>query len=105
VDTPPTAEVPDSTAPAWIEAASYTTVEEARLAQGLLLERGIPSEVLDRHLVQFPLPQVDEAEVLLLVPPELGERADVVLAEAEAGVTALAAEVELEPPDSEEPEP
>jgi hypothetical protein len=99
VNVPPAAtEGPAAPGPAWVEVASYTTVEEATLAQGVLNEQDIPAEVVDRHVVLNPFPQVDEAEVLLLVPPELAERADAVLAEAESGRDAL---VE----DSEPPEP
>ena len=75
--------------PEWVEIASYTTGEEARLAQGLLKEQGISAEVVDKHVVLNPFPQVDEAEVLLLVPPEHAEQADAVLARAEAGEDAL----------------
>ncbi|MFI5165089.1 MAG: hypothetical protein ACHQQS_00555 [Thermoanaerobaculales bacterium] len=99
MNVPPAAtEGPAAPGPAWVEVASYTTVEEATLAQGVLNEQDIPAEVVDRHVVLNPFPQVDEAEVLLLVPPELAERADAVLAEAESGRDAL---VE----DSEPPEP
>jgi hypothetical protein len=100
VDVPPrAASGPATPGPPWVEVASYTTVEEATLAQGLLNEGGIPAEVVDRHVVLNPFPQVDEAEVLLLVPPELAERADAVLAEAESGSATLAEDAE--PPDPE----
>jgi len=82
---PPSPARPAEPGPEWVEVAGYTTVEEARLAQGLLLEQGIPAEVVDKHVVLNPFPQVDEAEVLLLVPPEDADRADEVLARAEAG--------------------
>ncbi|MGD1146715.1 MAG: hypothetical protein ABR961_02045 [Thermoanaerobaculaceae bacterium] len=77
--------------------ASYTTVEEARLAQGLLEEHGIAAEVVDKHVVLNPFPQVDEAEVLLLVGPDNAERADTVLAQADAGEDTLPEDVEAEP--------
>jgi hypothetical protein len=80
---------PAEPGPEWVEIASYTTAEEARLAQGLLQEQDIPAEVIDKHVVLNPFPQVDEAEVLLLVPPEQAEQADAVLARAEAGEDAL----------------
>ena len=80
---------PAESRPEWVEIASYTTAEEARLAQGLLQEQDIPAEVIDKHVVLNPFPQVDEAEVLLLVPPEQAEQADAVLARAEAGEDAL----------------
>jgi hypothetical protein len=79
-----------------VEIASYTTGEEARLAQGLLQERGIPAEVVDKHVVLNPFPQVDEAEVLLLVPPEQADSADEVLARAEAGEDRLPEDAEPE---------
>jgi hypothetical protein len=80
---------PAEPGPEWVEIASYTTAEEARLAQGLLQEQDIPAEVIDKHVVLNPFPKVDEAEVLLLVPPEQAEQADAVLARAEAGEDAL----------------
>ncbi len=75
--------------PEWVEAGRYPTLEEAHLAKGLLLEREIASEVVDKHVVLNPFPQVDEAEVLLLVAPVDLERATAVLAEAEAGEDVL----------------
>jgi len=86
---PPETEQLPEPGPEWVEIAGYTTVEEARLAQGLLEEQGIPAEVVDKHVVLNPFPQVDEAEVLLLVAPEDLDRADAALAEAEAGRDAL----------------
>ncbi len=83
--------------PAWVEVASYTTAEEAHLAQGLLADEGIAAEVVDRHVVLNPFPQVDEAEVLLLVAPADAERADAVLAEAEAGEDAIPEDTETDP--------
>ncbi len=94
---PPADETPVRPGPEWAEVASYATVEEARLAAGLLEENGIPATVVDRHVVLNPFPQVDEAGVLLLVSPENAERADAVLAEAEAGEDALPADVDTEP--------
>lgn len=93
---PPGPERPAKPGPEWVEIASYPTGEEARLAQGLLHEQGIPAEVVDKHVVLNPFPQVDEAEVQLLVPPEEADRADEVLARAEAG--------EDELPEDSEPE-
>jgi hypothetical protein len=93
---PPGPEGPAKPGPEWIEIASYPTGEEARLAQGLLQEQGIPAEVVDKHVVLSPFPQVDEAEVQLLVPPVEADRADEVLARAEAG--------EDELPEDSEPE-
>lgn len=97
VSTPPK-EVERPTGPGgeWVEIASYRTAEEARLAQGLLQEQGIPAEVVDKHVVLNPFPQVDEAQVLLLVPPEEADRADEVLARAEAGEDLLPEDVEPE---------
>jgi hypothetical protein len=95
VDAPPeTAQPPVDPGPAWVEVASYTTAEEARLAQGLLEERGIAVELVDKHVVLNLFPQVDEAEVLLLVPPADVERADAALADAEAGADALPEDLE-----------
>jgi hypothetical protein len=98
VDAPPAAQQPPAEpGPAWVNIASYTTAEEAQLARGLLEEQGIAAEVVDRHVVMNPFPQVDEAEVLLLVAPEDAERADVVLAQAEAGEDALPDDSETDP--------
>jgi hypothetical protein len=97
VDTPPPRPgQPVEPGPEWVEIASYRTGEEARLAQGLLHEQGIPAEVLDKHVVLNPFPQVDEAEVLLLVPPDEADRADEVLARAEAGEDKLPEDAEPE---------
>lgn len=98
---PPSPERPAQPGPEWVEVAGYTTVEEARLAQGLLLEEGIPAEVVDRHVVLSPFPQVDEAEVLLLVPPEDADRADGLLARAEAGEDELPEDADAGSPDGE----
>ena len=92
---------PAESRPEWVEIASYTTAEEARLAQGLLQEQDIPAEVIDKHVVLNPFPQVDEAEVLLLVPPEQAEQADAVLARAEAGEDALPEDADTGPEKSE----
>ncbi len=98
VDAPPAAQQPPAEpGPAWVDIASYATAEEAQLARGLLEEQGIAAEVVDRHVVMNPFPQVDEAEVLLLVAPEDAERADVVLAQAEAGEDALPDDSETDP--------
>jgi len=96
-DTPPAGGAPSAPGPEWVEVAAYTTGEEAHLAQGLLAERGIAAEVVDRHVVLNPFPQVDEAEVLLLVAPEDAERADAVLAEAEAGEDTIGEDADTEP--------
>lgn len=97
VSKPPTRpEQPAEPGPEWVEIASYTTGEEARLAQGLLQQQGIPAEVVDKHVVLNPFPQVDEAEVLLLVPPEQADRADEVLASAEVGEDRLPEDAEPE---------
>ena len=93
---PPGSAAPAEAGPEWVEVAGYTTVEEARLAQGLLEEQGIPAEVVDKHVVLNPFPQVDEAEVLLLVAPADLDRADAVLAEAEAGRDVLPEDAETE---------
>ncbi len=99
VSTPPLGpKRPAEPGPEWVEIASYTTVEEARLAQGLLQERDIPAEVVDKHVVLNPFPQVDEAGVLLLVPPDRAELADEVLARAEAGEDELPADDDAETP-------
>ena len=103
VETPPPAE--EGTAapgPEWAEIASYTTVEEARLAQGLLLDEGIRAEVVDKHVVLNPFPQIDEAEVVLLVAPDDAARADAVLERAEAGADTLAEDVEVGPDETED---
>ncbi len=92
---------PAGPGPEWVEIASYTTAEEARLAQGLLQEQDIPAEVIDKHVVLNPFPQVDEAEVLLLVPPEHAEQADAVLGRAEAGEDALPEDADTGPEKSE----
>jgi hypothetical protein len=63
----------------------YTTEDEARIAQGLLAEKGIEAEVVSRQVVLYPFPQADTAEVLLLVAPTDLERADRELERAEAG--------------------
>lgn len=83
--------------PEWVGVASYRTFEEARLAQGLLREEGIRAEVVDKHVVLNPFPQVDEAEVILLVAPADATRAEAVLARAEAGADTLAEDVEVDP--------
>lgn len=102
VSTPPKkSEQPTEPGGEWVEIASYRTVEEARLAQGLLQEQGIPAEVVDKHVVLNPFPQIDEAQVLLLVPPEEADRADEVLARAEAGEDLLPEDVEPEGSDGE----
>jgi hypothetical protein len=98
---PPNPERPRRPGPEWVEVAGYTTVEEARFAQGLLLEEEIPAEVVDKHVVLNPFPQVDEAEVLLLVPPEHADRADGLLARAEAGEEELSEDTDAGPPDGE----
>jgi hypothetical protein len=91
---PPGTERPAEPGPEWVEVAGYTTVEEARFAQGLLQEQGIRAEVVDKHVVAYPFPQTDEAEVLLLVAPADLDRADAMLAEAETGRDALAEEAD-----------
>jgi hypothetical protein len=63
------------------------------------LEEGIPAEVVDKHVVLNPFPQVDEAEVLLLVPPEDADRADGLLARAEAGEDELSEDTDAGSPD------
>ncbi len=97
VDRPPDGvKRPARPEPEWVETARYPTTEEAHLAQGLLRERGIASEVVDKHVVLNPFPQVDEAEVLLLVAPGDRERAGAVLAEAEAGEDTLPEDADTE---------
>ena len=93
----PSVQTPPEPGPAWVEVASYTTVEEAHLAQGLLEDHGIAAEVVDRHVVLNPFPQVDEAEVLLLVGPEDADRADALLAQADAGEDTIPEDVDAEP--------
>jgi hypothetical protein len=93
---PPGTEQPAEPGPEWVEVAGYTTVEEARLAQGLLQEQAIPAEVVDKHVVAYPFPQADQGEVLLLVAPSDLERADAVLAQAEAGEDTLPEDAETE---------
>ena len=97
-DAPPAgSQPPAEPGPEWVDVASYTTAEEAHLARGLLAEQGIAAEVVDRHVVMNPFPQVDEAEVLLLVAPEDAERADAVLAQAESGEDTLGEDGEADP--------
>ncbi len=91
---PPGTEPVAEPGPEWVQVAGYTTLEEARLAQGLLGEQGIAAEVMDKHIVAYPFPHTDAGEVLLLVAPADRERADAVLAEAEAGRDALAEDAE-----------
>jgi len=69
----------------WVAVAGYATDEEARLAQGLLAERGIPAAVVNHQAKVYPFPQVDVAEVELLVAPADLERADRELERAETG--------------------
>lgn len=85
VAAPPAAAEVVRPGPEWIAVGGYTTSEEAHLAKGLLAERGIPAAVVDRHVVLYPFPEADTAEVLLLVAPEDVDRADAELARAEAG--------------------
>jgi hypothetical protein len=65
------------------------TAEEAELARGLLIGVGIPSAVVDRHVVAYPVPQVDAVRVTLLVPPGQVAAAITVLDRAEAGEAML----------------
>lgn len=103
VETPPTQPGgPAVPGPEWVDVASYTTIEEARLAQGLLLEEGIRAEVVDKHVVLNPFPQIDEAEVVLLVAPADAKRADAALERAEAGTDTLADDVEVDPDGTED---
>lgn len=85
VDAPPPAESAAAHGQEWVAVGGYTTEDEARIAQGLLAEKGIPAEVANRQVVLYPFPQADTAEVLLLVAPEDLERADRELERAEAG--------------------
>jgi hypothetical protein len=88
VATPP-AEHADEHGPEWVAVGGYTTEDEARIAQGLLAEKGIEAEVVSRQVVLYPFPQADTAEVLLLVAPADLERADRELERAEAGEDAV----------------
>lgn len=85
VEAPPPAEAAVEHGPEWVAVAGYTTDDEARIAQGLLAEKGIPAAVVNRQVVLYPFPQADTAEVLLLVAPADLERADIELEHAEAG--------------------
>ncbi len=83
---PPT---PEPVGPEWAPVAVFVTTEEAELARGLLAGVGIPSAVVDRHVVEMPVPQVDTARITLLVPPEQLAAATTVLDRAEAGEVML----------------
>ncbi len=98
-NTPPPAPEPTRTpGPEWVAVAGFDTDEEAHIAKGRLGDAGISAEVVDKHVVLYPFPQVDEAEVLLLVPPEEVERAEAVLDEVAAGADELPEEdIEVEP--------
>ena len=85
VAAPPPAEEDVKPGPEWVAVGGYTSDEEAWMAHGLLAEKGIRAAVVDRHVVLYPFPAADTAEVLLLVAPEDAERADQELARAEAG--------------------
>jgi hypothetical protein len=80
---------PPPTGPEWTPVAMFVTAEEANLARGLLAGVGIPSTVVDRHVVAYPVPQVDAARITLLVPPEQLAAAATVLDRAEAGEVML----------------
>jgi hypothetical protein len=80
---------PPPPGPEWTPVASFVTAEEAGLARGLLAGVGIPSAVVDRHVVEMPVPQVDTARITLLVPPEQVAAATTVLDRAEAGEVML----------------
>ncbi len=98
VGTPPEARPPAGVGPEWVAVAGFDTDEEAHLARGRLGDAGISAEVVDKHVVLYPFPQVDEAEVLVLVPPEEVERAKAVLDEVAAGADELPEEdIEVEP--------
>lgn len=73
----------------WVPVASFVTAEEAGLARGLLAGVGIAAAVVDRHVVELPVPQVDTARITLLVPPEQAAAAATVLERAEAGEVML----------------
>ena len=81
--------VPPPTGPEWSPVATFVTAEEANLARGLLAGVGIPSAVVDRHVVEMPVPQVDTTRVTLLVPPEQVAAATTVLDRAEEGEVML----------------
>jgi hypothetical protein len=85
----PPAERAEEHGPEWVAAAGFTGEDEARIAQGLLAEKGIAAEVVSRQVVLYPFPQADAAEVLLLVAPADLERADRELERAEAGEDAV----------------
>jgi hypothetical protein len=94
---------PPPVGPEWAPVATFVTAEEANLARGLLAGVGIPSAVVDRHVVEMPVPQVDTARVTLLVPPEQVAAATTVLDRAEAGEAMLPEEdLELEAGGEEE---
>jgi hypothetical protein len=98
---PPPAALP--VGPEWSPVATFVTAEEASLARGLLAGVGIPSAVVDRHVVEMPVPQVDTVRVTLLVPPEQVAAATTVLDRAEAGEAMLPEEdLEVEPDGGEE---
>jgi hypothetical protein len=94
---------PSPAGPEWEPVATFVTAEEAGLARGLLAGVGIPSAVVDRHVVEMPVPQVDTARVVLLVPPEQVAAATTVLDRAEAGEVTLPEEdLEVEADEGEE---
>lgn len=96
VAAPPPAPPPPG--PEWAPVASFVTAEEAGLARGLLAGVGIPSAVVDRHVVEMPVPQVDTTRIVLVVPPEQVAAATTVLDRAEAGEVMLPEEdLEVEP--------
>ena len=82
--------------PEWVPVAGYATEDEAVLAAGVLAQEGIGAEVVNKHVVLYPFPLADEAEVLVVVKPADLERADAVLAGVEAGAEQLG-ESEPEP--------
>ncbi|MBP1619776.1 MAG: hypothetical protein H6Q02_543 [Acidobacteria bacterium] len=95
---------PAAPGPEWVPVASFVTAEEAGLARGLLAGVGIAAAVVDRHVVELPVPQVDAAVVVLLVPPDQVEAAATVLDRAEAGEVMLPEEdLEVEKAGEEEP--
>lgn len=71
--------------PEWVEVGTYTSEEEAELAQGFLLDAGIAAEIVDKEFRSYPVGKGIRDEILLVVPPEALEQARELLDEAASG--------------------
>jgi len=85
--------------PEWVTVATFASDEEAALARGFLIGRGLQAEILDQQMHIQPYGTVIMGEISLMVPPEEEERARALLAEVEGGDTALDAGDGSESPD------